>query len=136
MAARKDLLAVLENRLGWLENQITAVVCASFGIPRANTPNLASSAAVCGQGLSRSLPRIRSSKLDFEAILNPSSSPKVVISVPDSGVVKPLYLINISPKRLPLPLQVAPLVPKYVRRVIGLTGAYMLTGAGCKKACC
>ena len=42
---------------------------------------------------------IRSSELDFEAILNSSPSPKVVISVPDRGVVKLLSLTNISSKR-------------------------------------
>jgi len=42
---------------------------------------------------------IRSSELNFEAILNFSPSPKVVISVPDRGVVKLLSLINMSSKR-------------------------------------
>ena len=38
-------------------------------------------------------------ELDFEAILNFSPSPKVVISVPDRGVARLLSLINMSSKR-------------------------------------
>ena len=42
---------------------------------------------------------IRSLELNFEAILNFSPSPKVVISVLDRGVTKLLSLINMSSKR-------------------------------------
>jgi len=41
----------------------------------------------------------RSSELNFEAILNFSPSLKVVISVPDRGVIKLLSPINMSSKR-------------------------------------
>jgi len=41
----------------------------------------------------------RSSELNFKAILNFPPLPKVIISVLDCSVIKPLSLINISSKR-------------------------------------
>ena len=58
---------------------------------------LAGRGVVRGQGLDHGPPRIRSSWLDFKAILN-SSSPKVVIHVLDRDIAKLLSLINISSK--------------------------------------
>ena len=73
-----------------------------------HTPNFATSAAklVCRASRKRCStwlglkPRPTSnSKLNFEAILNFSPSPKVVISVLDRSIAKILSLINISSKR-------------------------------------
>jgi hypothetical protein len=73
-----------------------------------HTPNFATSAAklVCrasrkGYSTWPGLePRPTSTwKLEFEAILNFSPSPKVVISASDRGVVKFLPLLNMSSKR-------------------------------------
>lgn len=61
-------------------------------------------------------------ELDFEAILNFSPLPKVVISIPDRGVIRLLSLINISSKR-PAPTSAGS--PS--------THLYTLTGAGYKK---
>ena len=73
-----------------------------------HTPNFATSAAKLVCRASRKgcstwpglEPRPTSNlELDFEAILNFSPSPKVVISVPDRGVARLLSLINMSSKR-------------------------------------
>ena len=67
-----------------------------------DTPNFAMSAASrkgCSTWPGLEPRPTSNSELDFEAILNFSPSPKVVISVPDRGVARLLSLINMSSKR-------------------------------------
>ena len=66
----------------------------SIGVGKVVYVELAGKGVVRGQGLSHVPPRM----LEFEATLNFSPSPKVVIFVPDRGVAKLLSLINMSSK--------------------------------------
>ena len=77
--------------------------------------------------------RIRSSELNFEAILNFSPSPKVVISVPDRGVAEQCGNHPVTEPRFSVQPHLLPNTLDCLRRAIGLAGAYRLTDAGCKK---